>query len=326
MTLKQRLVDSVNPLWSYFMLKWELDNPAIAVIDRLGLSKTIEEISAASIDAAKSRINKARPIPIDKETVEDYSESMKRGDVFPCIVVRRVGRKFVIAGGNHRHEAAKLLGETAFLAVVVNCDDDEFDVLCKKLNLSVGRREPRSVRVDQAVELVNTRSIDIAEAAREMEVPESAVAAKMRAQTVTQSLVALGVYDKVPQSHSAVMFQVKNDAAILPLAAELSTKRKVTTDELRALLASTKKLGTEKERVAFLRAEIDKRKVVKSSGHKLSRKVKTAIVRGISIIEVAVNGKKTLCQLQMSKEEHLDAVNKLQSLLNTMYQISPTNG
>ena len=308
------------------MLKWELDNPAITVIDRLGLTKNIEEVPAAAIDVAKSRINKARPLPIDKDTVEDYAESMKRGDVFPCIVVRRTGRKFVIAGGNHRHEAAKLLGEAVFTAIVVTCDDDEFDVLCKKLNLSVGRREPRSVRVDQAVELVNTRSMDIADAAREMEVPESSVAMKIRSQAVTQSLVSLGVYEKIAPSHSAVMFQIRNDAALLPLAAELSTKRKASTDELRSIIQAAKKLRTEKERVDLLRDEIQKRQVIKSSGQSLSRKVKTAIVRGVGILEAATNGKETLCQLQMSKNECLDAANRLSHQLDLLRRIALTHG
>jgi ParB-like chromosome segregation protein Spo0J len=308
------------------MLKWELDNPAISVIDRLGLQKTIEEVSAAAIDVAKSRINKARPLPIDKDTVEDYAESMKRGDLFPCIVLRRIGRKYVIAGGNHRHEAAKSIGETAFTAIVVVCDDDEFDVLCKKLNLSVGRREPRSVRVDQAVELVNTRSIDIAEAAREMEVPESSVADRLRSQEVTQSLVSIGVYDKVQPTHARLMYQIRKDTAILPLVADLSAKRKVSIEELRGIIKAAKDLGTEKDRMEFLRAEIEKRKSIRASGQKLSRKVKTAIVRGIGVLEVAVGGKETLCQIQMSREECLGAVKRLTELLEKVKKIALTHG
>lgn len=57
-------------------------------------------------DADKSLHNQARFEPIDEKRVESYVEAMRRGDKFPPVLAHGRMGKLILAGGNHRLQAA----------------------------------------------------------------------------------------------------------------------------------------------------------------------------------------------------------------------------
>ena len=135
-------------------IKWKNDEDAIVTVNRIGLKWSYATVPASNIDEKRSKHNHARKTAIIQQNVEDYADAMERGDVFPMIVVARIDgdKKLVIAGGNHRYQAAVKQGVTEFDAMVVECDAAMFSILCPALNLYVGQREDRNVRVEQAAD------------------------------------------------------------------------------------------------------------------------------------------------------------------------------
>lgn len=91
-------VDEVNPGRRADTEQW---------LDGLGVTwEYVPEVPLALIDQVASLGNQARLRPLDEEVVERYADDMARGDDFPAVLLHRVGKRLVLAGGNHRITAA----------------------------------------------------------------------------------------------------------------------------------------------------------------------------------------------------------------------------
>lgn len=303
------------------IVDWENDRGAAAVLAKMDLSWTQVVVAAKDIDVKLSRHNKARLSPLNNSTVEDYRDAMEAGDVFPCIVIARVNgaQKYVIAGGNHRHEAALMLNETEFFAMAVDCDDMQFDVLCRRLNLVVGQREDRSVRAEQAADLVSRRKMTVKDAAAQMGVLESAVSKVLCRRRSEEACVRFQVpVTGLDAGDFATLHAIKDDAVMLPLAAAL-LRMKMRDADVAKLITSAKSQPTEAKRKELLTQAVEQQKRVSRTGRNLSKPERTAIVKAITALETRINNPEaTLCSLQMTPQEALEYQNKLADVANRM--------
>ena len=305
-------------------LNWKPDEEAVATIKRFGLTFDMMCIPSSQIDVMQSRHNHARKQALIVSNVEDYGEAMARGDVFPMIVLARVGggKQLVIAGGNHRHEAAIRTGVTEFDAIVVECDAPSFALLCPALNLYVGQREDRSVRISQAADAVARLGISIKQAADEYRVPTQAVSRVISESKVILAAAKLGINtDKLTTAYLRPMIPIAGDAVLLPLAIELA-RTKISATEVIAAIKVAKELPTEADRVASLKKQIADAKTITVSGRVAHFPTRMEIRRSMTSLERIITKESSPCKLQMTIQEIQEAVQKLKKLTSILIAAS----
>ena len=303
--------------WSGDMrLEWETDQNAMRTIQRTGLKWSPKTVSVTEIDVKTSRHNHARKQAIIETNVDDYADSMSQGDVFPKIVLARIdgAGKFLVAGGNHRLAAAIKIGATEIDAMVVECDHAMFSLLCPALNLYVGQREDRSVRVLQAADAVARLGISHKQAAKEYKVPVSSVSTAVGEAKVIISAARLGIKaDTLPSSYLRVITSVESDATLLPLAIELA-RTKLNTDEVRAVISEARKLPTEADRVAMLNEKIQDAKRITLSGRIPTQPTRSKVMRCVTTLENTIATGVTLSNLQITPGEAAEIAVKLRKM------------
>ena len=300
---------------------------AMSVCRNLGLDPVYETIPANLIDTAKSRANKARPdTSLNKEVVEEYTEAMKRGDLFPAIVVAYVEEKnrYVIAGGNHRHEAALKNKCEEFLSIVVHCNEPEFDILCKNLNAVEGQRLSRQVRVDQAADLVMSRGMSILEVSRALNVPRSAVDARVRAFKVTEDAAKIGI--SMPRDIATTTLDMisrysKSDP-LFKAAASFVAKRKPSGDELKEINVAVANCSSETAKIALFQKffEASTAKTTRSENI-VSRPVRSNLLKTLTMLETLTVPDMTRCKLQIDTAEVLPLLARLKKGYQDLYAI-----
>jgi hypothetical protein len=234
---------------------------------------------------------------------------MERGDVFPMIVVARIDgdKKLVIAGGNHRYQAAIKQGSTEFDAMVVECDAAMFSILCPALNLYVGQREDRNVRVDQAADAVMRLGITCKSAADDYRVPANSVNHRVNEKRVAVAAAKMGIrVDHLQSGYLKLLTPIMTDAAMLPLAIELCNT-KLGVDDVRESLKQARELPLEKDRVEAMSQSISDAKRITVSGRVPKQPVRASIMRSLTTISAAVKKEgASLCSLQISNTEAMN--------------------
>ena len=216
------------------MKKWKMDDAAISVIESCGLSWSTDIIAADDIDVKRSRSNCSRVTRIDDDAVEGYKGDMEAGDVFPMIVVVKLGRKYVIAGGNHRHEAAVRAGITEFEVILVEADALMFTVLCQALNSVEGMRTSVAERSEQAAQCVINTGISGKQAAELYRVPIKRVQEEVRAFDTVQQAAEHGV--TIPRNVSKTSIQrLHKRTSTKPVFAKMANLVAVVNPTLREL-------------------------------------------------------------------------------------------
>lgn len=307
--------------WSDDMrLEWETDENAMRTIRRTGLTWSPKTVSVTEIDVKTSRHNHARKQAIIEANVDDYADSMSQGDVFPKIVLARIdgSGKLLVAGGNHRLAAAIKIGVTEIDAMVVECEQAMFSLLCPALNLYVGQREDRSVRVLQAADAVARLGISHKQAAKEYRVPVSSVSIAVGESRVIVSAAKLGIKaDALPTSYLRVITPVESDAALLPLAIELA-KTKLNCEEVRVVISEARKLPTEADRVAMLKEKIQDAKRITLSGRIPTQPTRSKVMRCVTTLENTITTGMTLSNLQVTPKEAAEIAYKLKEMASSL--------
>jgi hypothetical protein len=301
-------------------LEWETDDNATRTIRRAGLKWVPKTVSVAEIDVKTSRHNHARKQAIIDANVDDYADAMSQGDVFPKIVLAKIdgGSKFIVAGGNHRLAAAIKIGVTEIDVMVVECSSAMFSLLCPALNLYVGQREDRSVRVSQAADAVVRLGISQKQAAQEYKVPVASVSHAVAEARVIVSAARLGIKaDTLPTSYLRVIVPVESDATLLPLAIELS-KTKLNTEEVRRVVSEARKLPTEADRVAMLKEKIEDAKKITLSGRIPTQPTRSKVMRCVTTLENTIIKGMTLSSLQITRSEALEIARKLEQMATSL--------
>jgi hypothetical protein len=251
---------------------------------------------------------------------------MARGDVFPVIVVARIDGaiRLVIAGGNHRFKAACALGVKEFDVILVECDYAMFSLLCPALNLYVGQREDRSVRIQQAADAVRRLNITAKAAAEEYKVPVHAVSSAVSDRNVIHQAALSGVsVETLPSAYLRVLSPIIKDRAMLPLAAELC-KTKKNSEDVRQILKDVRELPNEKERLDALQAIINDTKRVTVNGRAAKLPARAMLMRSVSTIENIIEDAEGLWTLQITETEAKEMYTKLKKLYTKLAILAVT--
>jgi hypothetical protein len=294
-------------------IKWKNDDDAIVTVNRMGLKWSHAIVQASNIDEKRSRHNHARKTAVIPQNVDDYADAMDRGDSFPMIVVARIDgdKKLVIAGGNHRYLAAVKNGVTEFDVILVDCDAAMFSILCPALNLYVGQREDRNVRIDQAADAVIRLGVTAKSAADDYRVPSASVSHRVNEKRLAVCAAKLGHrVDHLQSGYLKLLTPIMTDAALLPLAVELCNT-KLGVDEVRESLKQARELPLEKDRVAAISQSISDAKKITVSGRVPKQPVRASLMRSVTSIETAISKGENLCALQVTKEEAVQIATKL---------------
>lgn len=177
------------------MNEWREDPDAITILQMVNAGFERQTICFIDIDNVASANNCARMgNPISDEKVEEYAASMRRGDVFPMIVVERSKKGFVVLGGNQRLSAAKLFGISSCRAYVVNpLSDNHRQAVIRSLNARHGWGTEKTERIDHGVYLVRTCGFTAFDAARLMSVSDFAIQSRLRAEDLRVELSSEGI-------------------------------------------------------------------------------------------------------------------------------------
>lgn len=295
------------------MVKWELDRQAAAICSEFGDWKQ-QAVTQSEIDETASRHNSARREKLDQQLAEEYAVAMRDGATFPCIVCVQIdGRgKFVIAGGNHRHAAARKLKEAEFPAIAMSLSRADFALLAKRLNVTNGKREDSSARAEAAADLVRMSGRTVKDAAKAMGVSVHSVACIIAKRELEEAALKLGhgqlaITPTVAEAARPLFV----DADLAPCCLELLALNP-TAREMNELTATVKKAKSVAERKAAINAAIESRRGEMKITGGARKPIKAALARGVRMIENTLNGGDSLCYLQMTTDEARSCLSSLQ--------------
>ena len=304
------------------MIKWEIDRQAAAICSEFGDWKQ-QTITQAEIDETASRHNSARREKFDSQLAEEYAAAMRDGAVFPCIVCVRIDGqgKWIIAGGNHRHAAARKLKESEFPAIVMSLSRADFALLAKRLNVTNGKREDSRARAEAAADLVRLGGRSIRDAAKAMGVSTQSVAAVIAYRELEETSLRLGYG---PVSITPTVAEAAKplfvDADLAPHCLQLLAL-KPTAKEMNELAASVRKGKSLSERTAMIDAAIESRRSEMKVTGGAKKPIKAALVRGARLVENTLNGGDSLCYLQMTTEEAMKCLDSLTNATQKLVDI-----
>lgn len=306
----------------------EFVNHELAEVEcrRLGLNPVYRNVPASAIDVPKSRQNRARPVSVIKEMVDDYAIAMKRGSVFPAIVLAKLkgSAKYVIAGGNHRHEAATINGCTEFRAIVVECNDTEFRALCPALNSIEGLRGDRAQRVAQAVDLVRLSGLKVADAAANMKVDESLLRSYLRSHEVRDKAADLGIVIPSAVSATALMnvWQHTKSAPLFKAVASYIAKRVPSTAEISELNTAISTATSEAGKLRLVQQLYESAETRRGPASKvIERPIRSQMMAVLSKIENLVEGRTVLSQLQLDEQDGKEVLTRWDAITKKLKSI-----
>jgi hypothetical protein len=99
---------------------------------------------------------------------------------------------------------------------------------------------------------------------------------------------------------------------LLPLAVELA-KTKLNCEEIRSAVSQARKMPTEADRVCVLKEKIQAAKKITLSGRIQTQPTRARIMRCVTILEKAISDGVTFTQLQITKSEAIEIINKMHS-------------
>ena len=305
---------------------WRNDDLAVQVLDSLGVTSKRASISLDEIDAVASKSNRARIDPLSVTVVDSYALAMRNGDVFPEIVLRAgtsFPKEYVIAGGNHRFAAAqKAKLDTNIQALIIECDDLEFDAVCKALNSVVGLTPSEEQKVQQAAELVKTHDMSCADAARVMRVTKESVASEIRANRMTEfailNKVTISQWSRTARAELASM----SELASVPLAIlRVSSSKTPTQIELKALRKRLASRPTEAQKLEEVQAWSAERNKVVVKRVSSAAQVRSNILHGTTQVQTQIEKAKMLAETQLTADEGKELVLRWKTITSKLSRL-----
>lgn len=299
---------------------WAIDNAAAAELDGMGVTWEVRHIEHAQINVGESRQNGARRHRLDESAVADYREAMQRGDTFPMIVVCKVGGStgYVIAGGNHRHEASLGMSAGPFPAMCCSVSAVQFAILSRRLNRTNGNRETRADRIKQAAELVALYGLTQQAAADAMDVPARALCKEIQATKVRQEIAVVTGDDCSEVNNTTVlaMSPFRGDHNVLRQLAALA-KAGIGCEEMASVVREARALTTEAAKVAFVEDRIRERKRATVGGRDVSLRIASGFRRITTQLEnIIARGES--CSMQMEGPELMTIAQRLKTAAETV--------
>lgn len=294
-------------------VNWVNDEAAIAVLKEIGIDVFDTVIDVTNIDRQASKENRARDIALDHERVEGLMNSMARGVPIPKIVVRKTSKSLVIAGGNHRF--AGINGAKTIPVHVIECTDEEFEIVCGLLNTVVGMGITKSERVKKAVDCVVRLGLARQTAANTWGVSVEAVKDGVRMHELSRRFSSLPakVKDRVTVAHIKALGDLTKNDNVLRAAFAYAAESKATAKEVGDLARIARQETTEAGQVAVF--EKHAKQARKDMCKVLPRKVKKSFLQACTTLE-NMKEKNTWQSLQFQAEEIESAKKTLLEIVN----------
>lgn len=277
-----------------------------SIVDTLnayGFEYTRETVDLAKINRKQSRLNQARiDAPINEDQVLLYAEGMEHGDVFPPIVIHKVGAEYVVMDGNHRVAAADLVGSTTIDSYVVkNASPAQLTSYIYEANSKHGLPTSMADRLRQAIYLVE-RGVPRAQAASRLKIPAGKLQAALDVYSAEQRFAKLGIrkLDGLNQTAKRVLDSIRSDDVLKP-AAMLVLEAGLGGQDLAAFVKRVNEPRTEREALRVINQE---------------RETRTATIKATAGGRIPVPVYLTTLSRTASLAMNLDADRVLQSVMD----------
>lgn len=216
----------------------------------------VDELDRGKVDERASLRNQARLIAVDDEVVERYVEFMRRGDVFPPVLVRqRLSGALVILGGNHRYKAAGAT-KTPLSAYVVDCSDETALRLSYEDNSRHGLPPVESERVRQAQHLVAALNWSTVAAARVVGITPNKLQRAILADGFEKRCRELGVFPpaKLADTSKSRLMNLRSDPVFID-ATHLVDDAELPGDDVYRIVTALNACRSEAEACEMVRNE-----------------------------------------------------------------------
>ena len=258
--------------------------------------KYVSGVGTHLFDEVKSLHNQARFDPIDPKTVDLYTESVKRGDVFPAVLAYRPSprARYVMIDGNHRLLSHIAADQTPLDLYEIDRDTNPLTIalLTFSMNTRHGKPTSEEERVHHAIYLVdNGASIDNAAAAvsiapRTLKKALSRAKADERADSVD---LKRNEWDALNVTVKTRLLNISTDEGFRA-AANLAFLAKLDANEVFELVAqmnTSGKSGRKQEAIVKAHRELHQQRIqaggggVLSGGHRKPRGAKQRVSMAI---------------------------------------------
>lgn len=220
----------------------------------------LENVPTKQFDIEASLTNQARFEALDEGTVEQYVESVQRGDLFPAVIAyrRRKGGKLVIVDGNHRlvaHDRAE--AAISVYEVASGTLPQTIMLMTYAFNTRHGRPTSEAERVEQALYLVDNgatpkvaaESVNVTEAKVKREVSRRKAEARAR-----EVGVDLREWDSLTLASKGRLLTVSTDEGLKD-AVHLARAASLGVDEVFALVSDMNTTKSATRQRAIVRAK-----------------------------------------------------------------------
>lgn len=303
---------------------WVDDVAAEVVLNEIGIDCVSVEIQTRLIDRKASRENRARENPLDESRIEGIRSSAEKGVPIPKLVIRKLGEKFIIAGGNHRFAA---LGDVEKLpAHLIECTDAEFEIACRLLNTVVGVGMGKEERIKNAIDAIDRLGLSRSQASKIYGVSKSTLSNCYRLNHIKRRIVATqpaSARNKIKQSHINILGDLCNNDNVLGAALELIYDKNTSFEDLVSAASVAKTKTTEAEQVRVFKDVVqlsaeNERKVVRRNKRSQFLKILTQVRQ--------LGGIKKWSELEVEKKEIETMKSILIDAINSLKNLSKVNG
>lgn len=284
-------------------IKWGRDLKAESHLRRLGIEFSVETVRLAEIDTELSMERQARiGKKINDDWVLEFGQAMLDGAEFPmCILQKIKGGRYFIWSGNHRTNAAKLIGELEYPAYIVKVTDLRMqDILPRVVNTWEGHRESREAVLEHAKYAVERHGIEPEEAARMFGLKIDWLWLALRAGKIEKQLNDAGVKTAGFAKSIILKLGTIGNANAMKAAAKLIKDEGLAGARADQIVDDVRKHSTEAQQIAEVsrwRKLFDERKPTNTVP--IRRKNRSRIVDMLTRLEKFLSGIKKASQLQL---------------------------
>jgi hypothetical protein len=226
--------------------------------------KFVPNVPISQVNVQASLNNQARIEQgvLDANTVETYTEAMKRGDAFPALVGYKKSGKYILIDGNHRIAGGQGSGTTDFdmYEVSASTEPELIDLLTYEANAKHGLPNSPEDRLRHAVALAATGTSLKAAAAR-LNLPLSQVSSAWARYQADQRATEVGIvksrWNELTPNARARIGNCKYDS-VMEGVAELAYRAQMPYTEIDDVVTMTNKARTEKSALSALATYRDK--------------------------------------------------------------------
>ena len=231
---------------------WRRDKDAEIILAENGMGWDYLTIQLNLIDRKQSLRNNARMAALDAEEADVYAADMKRGDIFPALVLfPQPDGTYVIASGNHRAYAAEKAGRKRVDAYVVLTNDVSMrSLLTQTFNKRHGIRPPQADRLAQAVKWMRETGRAPSYVALRFGVSEASLSRVQREERRERRFRSAGVRtEPLRKRTQEILDRIPNDPALVQ-ASSLILDTKLPDDQVQQLVERVTEQRSESAQIA----------------------------------------------------------------------------